>query len=307
MDLVSFVHLAIVFGNDIFQCKKKGLVNNMGKLILCGSCIAKEPYHFRLTKTNVYSIEEVCYYIRHNIYMMQEEVFDREFALWLRNELHMDKTAEKIEKLIADHHNIKDIVVTICCSCDYYDEEEINELIHIIDELDQLPKYARRKYKGDNYLNCQSYEKAIEEYEKIFESDEILQADGGVYGDIFHNMGVAYVNIGEFHKASEYFLQAYEKNNREASLFQCLSALRMCKDVERFKKIVKDLDIPQEKQNEWEKQYTRAMEICSTDRASKQIEKLRVLLKNGQVEEYYDKVHGYIIEWKNEYRRQISV
>lgn len=279
----------------------------MGKLIQCGSCIAKEPYHFRLTKTNVYSIEEVCYYIRHNIYMMQEEVFDREFALWLRNELHMDKTADKMEKLINDHHNIKDIVVTICCSCDYYDEDEINELIRIIDELDKLPKYARRKYKGDNYLNCQSYEKAIEEYEKIFESDEILQADSGVYGDIFHNMAVAYVNMGEFHKASDYFLQAYEKNNREKSLFQCLSALRMCKDVERFKKVVKDLDISQEKQNEWEKKYTRAMEICSTNRASKQIEKLRILLKNGQVEEYYDKVHGYIIEWKNEYRRQISV
>ena len=49
----------------------------MGKLIQCSGCIAKEPYHFRLTKTNVYSIEEVCYYISHNIYMMQEEVFDK--------------------------------------------------------------------------------------------------------------------------------------------------------------------------------------------------------------------------------------
>lgn len=279
----------------------------MGKLIQCGSCIAKTPYHFRLTKTNVYSIEEVCYYIRHNIYMMQEEVFDREFALWLRSELHMEKTAGKIERLIQDHHNLKDIVVTLCCSCDYYEEEEINELIAIIDDLDNLPKYARRKYKGDNYLKCQSYEKAIEEYEKVFESDEILQADGAVYGNIFHNMGVAYVNIGEFYKASDCFLKAYEKNSREESLFHCLSALRMCKDVERFKKLVKELEISQEKQDEWEKIYTRALEICSADRASRQIEKLRILLKNGMVEEYYDKVHGYINTWKNEYRRQISV
>ena len=279
----------------------------MGKLIQCSSPVAKIPYHFRLTKTNVYSIEEVCYYIRHNIYMMQEEVFDREFAMWLRNELYMEKTADKLEHLILDHHNIKDIVVTICCSCDYYEEEEINELIRIMDEIDKLPMYARRKRKGDNYLRCKSYEKALEEYDKIFESDEILQADTRIYGDLFHNMGVAYVNMGEFHKASEYFLKGYEKNGRDESLAQCLYALRLCKDVEKFKKLLKDLDISEEKQEQWERDYQRAMENSALSRSSKQIEKLRELMKSGSVDEYYDRVHSYIIKWKNEYRKQISV
>ncbi len=286
---------------------KKEMELSMGKLIQCSSCIAKKPYHFRLTKTNVYSIEEVCYYIRHNIYMMQEEVFDREFAMWIRSELHMDKTADKLEYLIQDHHNLKDIVVTICCSCDYYEEEEINELIRIMDETDSLPMYARRKRKGDNYLRCQSYERALEEYEKIFESDEILQADITVYGDLFHNMGVAYVNMGELKKASEMFLKAYEKNNRDESLAQCLFALRLGKDTESFEKLVKDLEIPEEKQNQWEEEYHRAMESSALSRGSRQIEKLRNLLKSGAVEEYYDKVQGYIVEWKDEYRRQISV
>ena len=279
----------------------------MGKLIQCSGKIAKVPYHFRLTKTNVYSIEEVCYYIRHNIYMMQEEVFDREFALWLRGELEMDATADKLEHLILKHHDIKDIVVTICCSCDYYEEEEINELISIMDEIEKLPKYARKKRKGDNYLRCKSYEKALEEYEKIFESDEILQADTSVYGDLFHNMGVACVNMGEFHEASDYFLKAYEKNSREESLAQCLFSLRLCKDVERFKKLIKDLDISQEKQTQWEQEYQRIVENSALSQSSRQIEKLRELVKSGSVEEYYDKVNSYIVRWKNEYRRQISV
>lgn len=279
----------------------------MGKLIQCSSPVAKTPYHFRLTKTNVYSIEEVCYYIRHNIYMMQEEVFDREFALWLRNELGMETTADKLEHLIVDHHNIKDIVVTICCSCDYYEEEEINELIRIMDEIDKLPMYERRKRKGDNYLRCRSYEKALEEYDKIFESDEILQADPKVYGDLFHNMGVAYVNMGEFYQGSEYFLKGYEKNGREESLAQCLYALRLCKDEEKAGKLIKDLDISEEQQELWEMNYQRAMENSALSRSSKQIEKLRELVKSGSVEEYYDKVHSYIIKWKNEYRKQISV
>lgn len=279
----------------------------MGKLIQCCSGIAGEPYHFRLTKTNVYSMEEVCYYIRHNIYMMQEEVFDREFAQWIRRELHMDKVADKLERLIDDHRNMKDIVVTLCCSCDYYEEDEIREIIRIIDETENLPGYARKKYKGDNYLNCQSYEKAIEEYEKVFESDEILQAEAEVYGDLFHNMGVAYVNIGEFHKGYELFLKAYEKNNREESLAQCMYALRMCKDVGNYKKLLTELEISQEKQGKWEKEYQRAVELAGYSNEVKRVEKLRNLVRSGNMEEYYEKVHSMIAAWKNEYRRQISI
>lgn len=279
----------------------------MGKLILCSGELAKIPYHFRLTKTNVYSMEEVCYYIRHNIYMMQEEVFDREFVLWIRNELHMKKTADKLEALIEDHHNIKDIVVTLCCSCDYYEEAEINEMIRIMDETNKLPQYARRKKKGDHFLKCHSYEKAIEEYEKIFESDEVLQAEEKAYGDLFHNMGVAYVNIGEFHKASDLFLKAYEKNGREESISQCIYALRLCKDVARYKKLVNDLEISEEMKNKWEAQFKDALDASTASRAAGQMEKLYDLVQKGAVEEYYERVHGYIAAWKEEYRRQISV
>lgn len=279
----------------------------MGKLIQCCGDVASVPYHFRMTDTNVYSIEEVCYYIRHNIYMMQEEIFDREFVIWIRNELHMEQTADKLESLIMDQKNLKDIVVTICCSCDYYEETEINELIRIMDELDKMPMYARKKHKGDNYLACKSYEKAIEEYEKVFESDEILQEEVEAYGNIFHNMGVCYGNLAEFRKAADYFLKAYEKNGRDESLAQCLYAIRLCKDVESFKKIINDLDIPVEKQQEWELEFQRVMQESSESKASRQIERLRDVVKSGNVKEYYDKVHKYVLEWKNEYRKQISV
>ena len=279
----------------------------MGKLILCSGEIAKIPYHFRLTKTNVYSMEEVCYYISHNIYMMQEEVFDREFVLWIRNELKMKKTADKMEILIQDRHKIKDVVVTLCCSCDYYDEGEISQMLQILNEIDKLPQYERRKKKGDNFLKCHSYEKAIEEYENIFNSDEVLQTEAKSYGDLFHNMGVAYVNIGEFHKAADLFLKAYEKNGREESLSQCMYALRFCKDVAKYKKLVGELGISEELQNKIETEFKYAMEMSAKTEAAMQMERLNKLIQKGAVEEYYDRVHDYIAAWKEEYRRQISV
>ena len=277
----------------------------MGKLIQCSSPLALTPYHFRLTDTNVYSMEEVCYYIWHNIYMIQEEVFDREFVMWIEKELHMEETSHKLACLIQDHKNLKDIVVTICCSCDYYDEEEINALIRLMDEIEQMPAYARKKHKGDTYLACHSYEKALEEYEKVFESDEILHAEKEAYGRIFHNMGVAYSNLAEFRKAAEYFLKAYEQNKKDASLSQGLFALRLSKDVEGYKKALVDFDVSPEKQLQWEKEYTQVISQSSQCREALKIEKLRNVMKSGNVAEYYDKVHKYVLDWKNEYRKQI--
>ena len=277
----------------------------MGKLIQCSSPLAFTPYHFRLTDTNVYSMEEVCYYIWHNIYMIQEEVFDREFVMWIEKELHMEETSHKLACLIQDHKNLKDIVVTICCSCDYYDEEEINALIRLMDEIEQMPAYARKKHKGDTYLACHSYEKALEEYEKVFESDEILHAEKEAYGSIFHNMGVAYSNLAEFRKAAEYFLKAYEQNKKDASLAQGLFALRLSKDVEGYKKALVDFDVSPEKQLQWEKEYTQVTSQSSQCREALKIEKLRNVMKSGNVAEYYDKVHKYVLDWKNEYRKQI--
>ena len=277
----------------------------MGKLIQCSSPLALTPYHFRLTDTNVYSMEEVCYYIWHNIYMIQEEVFDREFVMWIEKELHMEETSHKLACLIQDHKNLKDIVVTICCSCDYYDEEEINALIRLMDEIEQMPAYARKKHKGDTYLACHSYEKALEEYEKVFESDEILHAEKEAYGSIFHNMGVAYSNLAEFLKAAEYFLKAYEQNKKDASLSQGLFALRLSKDVEGYKKALVDFDVSPEKQLQWEKEYTQVISQSSQCREALKIEKLRNVMKSGNVAEYYDKVHKYVLDWKNEYRKQI--
>lgn len=277
----------------------------MGKLIQCSSPLALTPYHFRLTDTNVYSMEEVCYYIWHNIYMIQEEVFDREFVMWIEKELHMEETSHKLACLIQDHKNLKDIVVTICCSCDYYDEEEINALIHLMDEIEQMPAYARKKHKGDTYLACHSYEKALEEYEKVFESDEVLHAEKEAYGSIFHNMGVAYSNLAEFRKAAEYFLKAYEQNKKDASLSQGLFALRLSKDVEGYKKALVDFDVSPEKQLQWEKEYTQVISQSSQCREALKIEKLRNVMKSGNVAEYYDKVHKYVLDWKNEYRKQI--
>ncbi len=49
----------------------------MGELILCRQSIAANPYFIEDGALNVYSLEELSYYIAHNVYLLNAEFASR--------------------------------------------------------------------------------------------------------------------------------------------------------------------------------------------------------------------------------------
>lgn len=47
----------------------------MGKFILCSGKRAKEPYYVNVTDTVLYTIEELCYFLYQNIYLVADDFF----------------------------------------------------------------------------------------------------------------------------------------------------------------------------------------------------------------------------------------
>ncbi|MFR1029232.1 MAG: hypothetical protein ACLSD6_08630 [Clostridium sp.] len=43
------------------------------------------------------------------------------------------------------------------CGCDYYNEEEIRGIVKVLDEIDHLPSYQKKKIKADNYVRTGHY------------------------------------------------------------------------------------------------------------------------------------------------------
>ena len=52
----------------------------MSGYILCQVKRAKNPYYISNISTNIYSIEELCYYLYHNIYLLDETIIKRAAA-----------------------------------------------------------------------------------------------------------------------------------------------------------------------------------------------------------------------------------
>ena len=276
----------------------------MGKLILCSSVIAKQPYCFPMTKTKVYSIEEVCYYIRNNIYMMQEEVFDRTFADWIRGELGMEETADKLDKMRKDHNNLKDIVVTLCCSCDYYTEQEINELIAIMDQTQNVPMRGRQKIKADTYLKNGSLERARQEYERILKNPDMINAESEEFGDIYYRLGVALVGMGEYRHGCAAFQKAYEYTEQQRALEACLYCLKLGGMPEEYEKTAAQMGVTREQQTFMDAQYEEALRQSVESRECKTVRRIRRMKEQGDPS--YEKLAGeLLLQWKTEYRKSM--
>lgn len=186
-------------------------------MILCKGRVADKPYRMPFTGDRVYSLEELCYYVYHNIYSISEDFFQETLAVWLREQTGHTVLAKKMGNMILAGENLKDLVVTLLCGCDYYREEEIRQLVTVIDEIANLPIYKKKKIKADNYLRAGCYGKSLSEYRKLLRGSFAVNFSTEEYGDILHNQGIAHFYTSSFSDAERDFKEAFARNNKKES------------------------------------------------------------------------------------------
>ncbi|BCN30021.1 hypothetical protein [Anaeromicropila herbilytica] len=270
----------------------------MGKIILCSGRKAEHPFYFKLTNTNVYSIEELCYYIYNNIYLIGDELYQPELADWLINEVKMNEIGIKLKEYIQNKHSMKDIVVSILCSADYYTEDEIIELIKVIDEIALLSPIRRLKLKADKYINYQNYSEAILLYQEIIGNKEAAVFTEEEYGNILHNIAIALLNISSYHEAAEYFESAYLRNKNPESLMQCMYTLILGEDSERKDRFIKEHNISDELMSTIYQKIKDAEEKAIEASSYKEIMKIKELKDAGKGNDYYQKINQMLRELK---------
>ncbi|MCA5963669.1 tetratricopeptide repeat protein [Blautia sp. RD014234] len=122
--------------------------------------------------------------------------------------------------------------------------------------LEQLPEVARKKKKGDYLVDNRMYVNAIRIYEDALRSVDTGGLGGQYEGEIFHNMGCAYLHLFQIEEAKECFEKAYEKLHTKLILKHYLCACRMLMEEAQWQgecaRMGADLDTCREIQKEME-------------------------------------------------------
>ena len=125
-------------------------------LILCTKK-AEKPYRLPETDINIYCIEELCYYIYNNTYMITTDFFTKELISFLENDLGMESLCQKLKRGIDYNENFVDLVMHVMNSCNYYKADEKAEFAKNLELISNKSPAGRLKARADMLLNTKKY------------------------------------------------------------------------------------------------------------------------------------------------------
>ena len=91
----------------------------MGELLLCSHGLASVPYYVESIALNVYSLEELCYFLKENIDLIEPSFMDRELAGWVETELHMPDLAQNLYEKIQGGARLSEFIEVLVSGCSY--------------------------------------------------------------------------------------------------------------------------------------------------------------------------------------------
>ena len=201
----------------------------MSELILCTGKIAAQPFYIESAELNIYTMEELCYYIRHNLYNLEQDLMSEDFILFLEHELGMTALAEELRQVRRRENAAYPFFMTILLACGYLNREELQECDAVLKGLRNKSAFQCRKIRADHYLKREMYARAITEYRMLLQSAERRKEPESEIGNVWHNLGCAYAGLFLFAEAEECFFTAAAKNQSEYTV----KLLELCRTYRR--------------------------------------------------------------------------
>lgn len=213
----------------------------MSGYILCQTKKAEVPYFVENISTNIYTIEELCYYLYHNLYLIDHSIMNEELLRWLQEELNLSKLAAKLRPRIGKFSSAEDFLYPIFKEINYLTYEELKELNGRLTKLDQEPLVIREKKKGDTLMKNAMYVHAMEVYQKLLEKENLEDAREGLTASVYYNLGCAYSYLFQMEKAIECFRSAYESKESPVYLKSFLLAYRSVRTPIEYESMLSEM------------------------------------------------------------------
>lgn len=196
----------------------------MSGYILCQVKKAGTPYYIESISTNIYTIEELCFYLANNVYLIDSTIMNEALCRWVEEELALPHLAQRLYHLLGKETSVSDFIMPVFKEINYLSYEELKSLTSRLDKLEKEPLYVRQKMKGDCLVENRMYVNAIKAYQRSLASAREKEAESFFMGTVFHNLGCAFSYLFQKEEALECFENAYGHLQTKESLLTYLAA-----------------------------------------------------------------------------------
>lgn len=224
----------------------------MSGYILCEVPRAKEPYYIESISTNIYSIEELCYYFHHSVYLLDDTILNETLCCWLRDALGLKKLYQKIKGTAEKNHpGIREYVYPVFKEINYLSYEDMKAYDNLVTALEKEPALLRMKRKGDCLVESRMYVNALKVYQELIQKcqkelsapETELEIKEGFLGSLYHNVGCVYSYLFQKEEALEYFEKAYDKLHTGSALQSYLFAYYNAKSKKEYQQKLDEMQV----------------------------------------------------------------
>lgn len=215
--------------------------------ILCKVKRADVPYYIENVGLNIYSIEELCYYMVHNIYLLDETIIGEGLVFWLGDELGLHALAEKLYTLLDDKElPLGEFILPIFREINYLSFSQFKDMNRELKLFEEQPLPVKLKMKGDYLYKNDKYISAIRVYEDTIDAAAGTNLGSQFAGSIYYNMGCTYAGLFQFAESVLYFQKAYETLHSGAALKSYLFASYLEKGRKHYDALVESLKVDEQ-------------------------------------------------------------
>ncbi|MBP3451977.1 MAG: hypothetical protein J6J73_04180 [Agathobacter sp.] len=279
----------------------------MGELFICNEPIAALPYYIEGISWNVYSIEELCYYIEHNTYLLEKDFMTEELCTWIGKEVKNLKLAERLRDIMRMEGSLSEFVLVLLVECGYCSKETIKEVVRILQEMEEMSDFECSKLRADRLMEKEKYLSSIYEYRNLLDSNDAGEQSKELLGAIWHNLGTAYARLFLFQEAISCYEKAYAYNANVESLKECLMAYGCMQDEAGFDQAVLTYQVRPELVQSIQNEIALARKSAEVERFESRLDEIAATNIKGQRKQYQTAVSDIIYNWKEEYRRICKV
>ena len=269
-------------------------------------CIGKrseKPYIIRDTQTGIYSIEELLYYIRENIFMLDPADYGKPLSKFIRRELGLQELGEKYEQMLNEERSFADRMCMLYSHTGFAGEAETETIRKALTMSEHMSNNDSHRVKGDFYFKSGRTAEAVIEYQAALSLIDEEQ-DPHDAARLLAGIGSAAARNFRFERARGYLEHAHSLMPEDPGILdKLIAASRLEMNDEKFLKYMNEKKIPENIYSRVLDKIKNAENKALKSEAAKELNRARKAKRDGNYSEYARIRKGVLKDWKNKYRR----
>ncbi len=208
---------------------------------LCLLPQAQKPYYIENIRTGIYSLEELCYYLYHNIYLIDESILNEKLLDWIRDELHLPRLYRQLYEQLDREQSAAFLILPIFREAGYLTSQEMHQYQEELARLEVQPEEMKRKLRGDYLVKEKMFARAAWEYRQILKDKNKGSLGAQFYAAVWSNLGAAYAGLFQFSDAADCFWESYSLLKTKETFRKYISTLPLFLSEDAYRRRLEEL------------------------------------------------------------------